>query len=144
MKDGQILQWDTPFNLYHEPANRFVADFIGQGFFAKHLRRMRRLYARRQRDFVAVCRSRLDRWLTVNEIDTGMQVIGRFKQSMNDAEVLTAARRHGVDFLQLSTQYRHSAPEHGMLLGYAGVGREQMLIGVERLLMAFEDLEQSP
>ncbi len=33
VKDGRILQWDTPFNLYHEPANRFVADFIGQGVF---------------------------------------------------------------------------------------------------------------
>ncbi|WP_455366664.1 ABC transporter ATP-binding protein [Kaarinaea lacus] len=33
MKDGRILQWDTPFNLYHEPADRFVADFIGQGVF---------------------------------------------------------------------------------------------------------------
>jgi len=33
MNEGKILQWDTPFNLYHEPANRFVADFIGQGVF---------------------------------------------------------------------------------------------------------------
>ena len=33
MNEGRILQWDTPFNLYHEPANRFVADFIGQGVF---------------------------------------------------------------------------------------------------------------
>lgn len=33
MHQGRILQWDTPFNLYHEPANRFVADFIGQGVF---------------------------------------------------------------------------------------------------------------
>ncbi len=31
MHDGQIQQWDTPYNLYHRPANRFVADFIGQG-----------------------------------------------------------------------------------------------------------------
>jgi iron(III) transport system ATP-binding protein len=31
MHGGRILQWDTPFNIYHEPANRFVADFIGQG-----------------------------------------------------------------------------------------------------------------
>ncbi len=28
---GQIQQWGTGFGLYHEPANRFVADFIGQG-----------------------------------------------------------------------------------------------------------------
>lgn len=31
--EGRILQWDTPYNLYHEPADRFVADFIGQGRF---------------------------------------------------------------------------------------------------------------
>jgi iron(III) transport system ATP-binding protein len=31
MRDGKILQWDTPYNLYHEPIDRFVADFIGQG-----------------------------------------------------------------------------------------------------------------
>jgi iron(III) transport system ATP-binding protein len=33
MREGTLLQWDTPFNLYHDPANRFVADFIGQGRF---------------------------------------------------------------------------------------------------------------
>ena len=33
MHEGRIQQWDTPYNLYHEPANRFVADFIGQGMF---------------------------------------------------------------------------------------------------------------
>jgi len=35
MSHGNILQWDTPYNLYHEPADRFVADFIGQGSFLK-------------------------------------------------------------------------------------------------------------
>ncbi len=35
MSEGAILQWDTPYNLYHEPANRFVADFIGQGVFLR-------------------------------------------------------------------------------------------------------------
>jgi len=33
MSGGRIQQWDTPYNLYHQPANRFVADFIGQGVF---------------------------------------------------------------------------------------------------------------
>ena len=31
MHEGRIQQWDAPYNLYHRPANRFVADFIGQG-----------------------------------------------------------------------------------------------------------------
>ncbi len=33
MHEGRLVQWDTPYNLYHEPGNRFVADFIGQGVF---------------------------------------------------------------------------------------------------------------
>ena len=33
MAGGTIQQWDTPYNLYHRPANRFVADFVGQGVF---------------------------------------------------------------------------------------------------------------
>jgi iron(III) transport system ATP-binding protein len=33
MRDGAIEQWDTPYRLYHEPVNRYVADFVGQGVF---------------------------------------------------------------------------------------------------------------
>ncbi len=35
MHEGRLLQWDTPYNLYHEPCCRFVADFIGQGVFLR-------------------------------------------------------------------------------------------------------------
>jgi len=31
MNEGRIQQQDSGYNLYHRPANRFVADFIGQG-----------------------------------------------------------------------------------------------------------------
>ena len=34
-KDGRLEQWDTPFNLYHEPLTPFVASFIGQGYFIR-------------------------------------------------------------------------------------------------------------
>lgn len=30
---GKLVQWDKPYNLYHQPATRFVANFIGQGVF---------------------------------------------------------------------------------------------------------------
>ncbi|MDF0604205.1 ABC transporter ATP-binding protein [Neisseriaceae bacterium TC5R-5] len=33
MQGGRLLQWDSPYQLYHQPANRYVADFIGQGVF---------------------------------------------------------------------------------------------------------------
>jgi len=33
MRAGRLEQWDSPYDLYHRPATRFVADFIGQGVF---------------------------------------------------------------------------------------------------------------
>ena len=33
MNQGRIEQWDDPYTLYHRPATRFVADFIGHGVF---------------------------------------------------------------------------------------------------------------
>ena len=33
IKEGTLQQWDTAYNLYHKPVNRFVANFIGQGAF---------------------------------------------------------------------------------------------------------------
>ncbi|MFV3305415.1 ABC transporter ATP-binding protein [Pseudomonas sp. NY15181] len=34
-RQGRLEQWDTPFNLYHEPQTPFVASFIGQGYFIR-------------------------------------------------------------------------------------------------------------
>ena len=34
MHQGQLHQWDDAYTLYHRPATRFVADFIGHGVFA--------------------------------------------------------------------------------------------------------------
>ncbi len=33
LRDGALMQWDTAYNLYHKPASRFVADFVGEGVF---------------------------------------------------------------------------------------------------------------
>ena len=35
MAEGKVIQWDTPYALYHQPINRYVADFIGRGVFVK-------------------------------------------------------------------------------------------------------------
>jgi iron(III) transport system ATP-binding protein len=34
MQHGKLHQWDNAYALYHRPATRFVADFIGHGVFA--------------------------------------------------------------------------------------------------------------
>ena len=31
LRDGELLQWDSAYQLYHRPGDRFVANFVGQG-----------------------------------------------------------------------------------------------------------------
>ncbi|MCA1323135.1 ABC transporter ATP-binding protein [Herbaspirillum sp. alder98] len=47
MRDGKLEQWDAPYTLYHRPATRFVADFIGHGVLIDG-------HARRQGDGIEV------------------------------------------------------------------------------------------
>ena len=35
MAKGKVSQWDIPYELYHKPNSRYVADFIGRGVFVK-------------------------------------------------------------------------------------------------------------
>ena len=37
MSNGKVIQWDSPYELYHKPMNRYIANFIGRGVFVKGL-----------------------------------------------------------------------------------------------------------
>jgi GntR family transcriptional regulator/MocR family aminotransferase len=118
-----------------------VADFIRGGHFAAHLKRMRRLYARRQEQFIELCRDALGRWIALAENDSGMQLLGKFTVPFNDCAVAAAALRRGVDVQPVSINYHHGEPEHGLLLGYAALEGRDMQRAIGALQDAFHDLE---
>lgn len=121
-----------------------VADFIEQGYFASHLRRMRRLYASRQQRFVELCRQQLGQWIEIAENDSGMQVFARFRQPFDDCAVAAAALRHGVDVQPVSINYRSDAPEHGLLLGFAALDDATAVKAVHALRLSFEEMARNP
>lgn len=118
-----------------------INDFIKQGYFATHLKRMRRLYARRQVEFVRLCREHLADWLTVTENDSGMQLMASFTRPFNDRDVVAAAAREGIDMQGVSINYHSTEPEHGLLLGYAALDERQMLRAVMALRTTFLRME---
>jgi GntR family transcriptional regulator / MocR family aminotransferase len=118
-----------------------ASDFIEKGYFTKHLRRMRRLYAKRQDELVRLCQAELGRWLTIAENDAGMQLFARFAMSFDDGEVVEAARKEGIDVHALSINYHSTSPEHGLLLGYAALDERTMRKAVRALRSTFERLE---
>ncbi|MFO1061213.1 MAG: PLP-dependent aminotransferase family protein [Dongiaceae bacterium] len=117
-----------------------VADFIAEGHFATHLKRMRRLYARRQAEFAALCREHLDPWIEVVERDSGMQLLARLRGPLDDRAVCEAALARGVDIQPVSISYHRDAPTHGLLLGYAGLDSRQMGAAVRGLRAALKGL----
>ena len=119
-----------------------VNDFIKQGYFATHLKRMRRLYARRQANFVKLCREHLGEWVTVSENDSGMQLLASFTRPLNDVDVVAAAVKEGLDVQAISINYHSTAPEHGLLLGYAAMDERQILRAVLALRAAFMRLDR--
>ena len=118
-----------------------VADFIRQSYFARHLRRMRQLYASRQKQFIQLAGQHLAPWLHIAENDSGLQLFGRFLLPFNDCEVVAAALRHGVDVQPVSINYLHDAPEHGLLLGYAALDEATTVKAIMALRGTFEELE---
>lgn len=118
-----------------------VDDFIKQGYFATHLKRMRRLYARRQANFVRLCEQHLGDWITVSENDSGMQLLASFRQPFKDTDVVAAALKEGLDVQGISMNYHSTEPEHGLLLGYAAMDERQITKAVLALRAAFIRLE---
>ena len=118
-----------------------LADFIREGYFATHLKRMRRLYVRRQTDFLALCRRELGTWMDVSENDAGMQILGWLKPPFDDQAIASAALRYGVDVQPVSINYQHGAPRQGLLLGYAGLGDREIVKAVDGLRAAFESVD---
>jgi GntR family transcriptional regulator/MocR family aminotransferase len=124
------------------PLQLALADFIREGYFARHLRRMRRLYARRQKRFVELCERHLSRWLTVAENDAGMQILGRLT-AFDDRAVVSAALRHGLDLQPISINFHVDQPEHGLLLGFAQHNERRALRAVLALKATLAELEAS-
>ena len=96
-----------------------LADFMNEGHFTRHLRRMRRLYAARRQYFMDICEDYLGPWLQLRRTESGIQLVGLFHQDHDDRVVARAALEQGINVSPLSIQYRHSNIQRGLVMGFA-------------------------
>lgn len=115
-----------------------LADFIREGHFYRHVRRMRALYARRQAALVREARQVLGRALELEPADAGMYLVGRLREGVSDVEISRAASERGVSVLPLSAFYLEAPPANGLLVGYAAVAAREMRAGLKRLRHVLE------
>ena len=126
-------------STHHPPLleQAILADFISEGHFARHIRRMRELYAERLAAFLEAAHSRLAGMLEIPPVEAGLQTVGWLKGGLSAEQAASAAEKHAVDVVPLS-RYSLAPRTKGLLLGFAAVDVPELRSGVERLARALE------
>lgn len=116
-----------------------LADFIEEGHFARHLRRMRKLYAERQACFVAAAKAELSGLLEIEESEAGMHLIGWLPRGVDDRAVARASWRHGLITFPLSAFSLRPVDRGALVLGYTAFNEREIRDGVRRLRTALSE-----
>lgn len=123
------------------PHQEALADFIGGGDLARHVRRTRELYRERREALEEALETRLAGCLTVLGDRTGLHLTARFLEPRDDEAVEAAARDRGLGLLALSPFYEGEAAMSGLVLGFGGTPVEEAGPGVEILADVLDDLD---
>jgi GntR family transcriptional regulator/MocR family aminotransferase len=105
-----------------------LAEFLREGHFARHLRRMRGVYARRRAALLTgLVRHCSDR-LTIHNADAGLHVAVLLADQLDDREVVRRMADRGLTATALSTCYADPArARSGLLLGFGGFTERRLL-----------------
>jgi GntR family transcriptional regulator/MocR family aminotransferase len=116
-----------------------LADFLQEGHFHRHVRRMRTLYRERQETLLRAAGRELDGLLDVRPCETGLHLMGWLSEACDDRAASQAAARAGVEAPPLSHYCIERREPGGLLLGYAGSDARQIRDGVRRLGAALRE-----
>lgn len=117
-----------------------LADFIAEGHFYRHLRKMRRLYNQRRVAMIDLLQRELSDVITLGPADTGMHICGYLPDDIADHAVAKSAAQRGIEVLPLSEFYIGDEKRNGIILGYTAIPEPYVESGVSLLKQAI--LEQ--
>jgi GntR family transcriptional regulator / MocR family aminotransferase len=119
----------TPSGLYQE----VLADFIGEGHFARHIRRMRVLYRERRSALVDNIRSELGSMVEVLGSEAGMHLTIVTRRRCRDFEIAHRAAKQNLWMWPLSLSYLGRPPHSGFILGFGSAQLEAIPGAVRKL-----------
>jgi len=126
----------------HPPAleQAVVADFMHDGHFARHIRRMRTLYAERGTILRRELARELSGTLEVNRPHAGLHLIGWLPPGIDDRLAAGRAAAAGIETQPVSHFAIERPARGGLLLGYAACDEAAIRDGVRRLAGALASL----
>jgi len=116
------------------PAQGAMAEFIREGLLARHIRRMRRLYATRHDKVLSIFERRFGRWLEPVPCVAGLHVSAFFRSTIaTEALVAAQAEQAGIGLHRLSPYYVDTRARAGLAIGYGGLPSDDIDEGLRRL-----------
>ena len=111
-----------------------VADFMEQGHFGRHLRKMRLLYGARRSYLVDALNQTMTSRLQVQPQAGGIHVLARLHEGPNDSLLAAAAQSRGLAVQALSDWRMRPGAKGGLLMGFANfTSADQALMSVRQL-----------
>jgi len=118
-----------------------MADFIQEGHFVRHVRRMRRIHFERQSSMIAALHQEFGDDLEIGNTDSGLNLVLWLPPRVNDVEVQRAAWSDGIfTFPMSSIFYTSPNTRNGLFLGFAGLTPPQIRGGVRKLKVVLSNL----
>lgn len=114
-----------------------LAEFIADGHFLAHLRRMRRLYHARRDHLVEGLQRYLGEVLTVEVPSGGIQLVARLKRGRADQAAVKRLVEAGVETRALSSLTLGRPRDHGLLLGFAAWRESEISAAVRTMASCF-------
>jgi GntR family transcriptional regulator/MocR family aminotransferase len=119
-----------------------LADFIEQGHFSRHLRRMRLVYAERRSVLKESIRKELGSAARVIGTESGMH-LSVMIEGIHDREIAQLAAQENLWLVPLSSSYLSSSPRQGFILGFGSTPPEQIPAAVQKLRVLIEASQSS-
>ncbi len=110
-----------------------MADFIREGHFARHIRRMRPIYAERRRVLVGELERELGDQLEIVGDEAGMHLATFLASNRNDREIAAKAAQQSLCLSALSSLYLGSASRRGFVLGFGNTKAKDIPQAVRHL-----------
>jgi len=110
-----------------------LCDFIRDGHFARHIRRMRALYQERRNALLEAIDQVKDGKLEVIGTNAGMQLTALLPPGVNDVALSIETAKLGISTRPLSICYAAPPPRGGVILGYPGASVPEIQDGVRKL-----------
>ena len=96
-----------------------LADFIEEGHFASHIRRLRQIYAERRRLLQAALAPIANVGAKLSTVDSGLHLVVEFAPTCDDVHVAELAAEQGLRVYPLSHYCMGEKTEKGLIIGYA-------------------------